>query len=339
MIYSTIRLSTTLILTLLFTSNIYSNVISNDLNNIDNWIKKKQVLLLKTKKTNTTQYMSLYDEIAELTISKNKLLLEMDNVDDIDTDKTCDLALEYGEVEFIKTEYYKTPFHDEVSKTLQNITKLYEQCHPSMAEKYLKSILTIKEHIYLKDSAEVAKAHDSLADYYHIYMANFQKAIKEYEEAKRIREKLYGRKDTSITENYGRLAFSLYYHGDKTDKAEKLLLNSIKVREKAFPNIDFPLYVAYMDIGTYYSIKDEYHKSIIYLKKSLTSFQIKVNKNYIVILNELSQVYQNQNDLNNALKFAEKTYKVSKEFYGSKMHPQVLEKLNRISEIKNKMYK
>ncbi len=59
---------------------------------------------------------------------------------------------------------------DEVAKTLQNIVLLFEQCHPPMAEKYLQSILQIKEHIYLKESAEVAKAHDMLGDHYRFSM-------------------------------------------------------------------------------------------------------------------------------------------------------------------------
>ena len=339
MIYSNIRLSTTLILILLFTSNLYSNIISKDLHNIDNMIKKKQAKLLKTQKSDTTQYMSLYDDIAELTISKNKLLGELNRFDDIDTDKTCDLALNYGEVEFIKTQYYKTPFHDEVAKTLENIASLFEQCHPPMAKKYLQSVLQIKEHIYLKESAEVAKAHDMLGDHYRFSMANFKKAISEYKKAKKIREKLYGMKDPKITENYERLAFSLYYHEDKMNRAEKLLLNSIEIRENAFPNMDFPLYAAYMDIGFYYSLKNEYDKSIDYLQKALKSFQGKVNSSYIVILSELSQIYLNQDDLHNALKFGEEAYSVSKEFYGNDTHSQVIRNRSRLTEIKDNISK
>ena len=225
MISSSTKLSTTLILIFLLTSNIFSNVTSKDLhniqqNNIEDNIKKKQAILLKTQKSDTTKYMSLYDDIVELTISKNKLLLEMDRVDDIDTDKTCELAMNYGEVEFIKTEYYKTPFHDEVAKTLQNIASLYEQCHPPMAGKYLKSIIKIKERIYLRESAEVAKALDVLGNYYRIYMADFQKAIKAYEVARRIREKLYGVEDLRSTENYESLALSIYYHGGNDSIAQ-----------------------------------------------------------------------------------------------------------------------
>jgi len=37
-------------------------------------------MLLKTQKSDTAQFTSLYDDIAELTVSKNKLLLEIDRV-------------------------------------------------------------------------------------------------------------------------------------------------------------------------------------------------------------------------------------------------------------------
>ena len=343
-VYSATRLFTILIL--LFTSNIYGNVTSKNANNpqqnishIEDKIKKKQAILLKIQKSNTTQYMSVYDDLAELTIAKNKLLLELDRVDDIDTDRTCDLALNYTEIEFIKTKYYKTPFHDEIAKTLQNIASLYEQCHPPMTEKYLQSILKIKEHIYLEDSAEVASAHDALGDYYRIYMANFRRAIKEYDEAKRIREKIYGINNPRITENYERLALSLYYHGDKMNRAEKLLLDSITIRKNSLSNKKFPLYNAYMDLGIYYSMKDEYDKSIIYLHKALKLFQGKIDINYIVIISELSQVYFNQDDLHNALKFGEEAYNVSKKFYGNDTHHQVLENYNRLTEIREIMNK
>jgi len=303
---------------------------------MDNIIKEKNTILSKTPKSYLTQYISIYDDIAKLNISKNRLLLELDRVDEIDMNKTCNFALNYQEIEFIKTEYYKTPFHDEVAKTLQNIASLYEQCHPPMAEKYLRSILAIKEYIYLKNSAEVARAHDGLGDYFNIYMANFKKSIKEYEEAKRIREKLYKADDIRITENYERLSKALYYNGDKTNKAEELLLKAIKLREKS-PTKNYPLYIAYMDIGIYYSMKDEYDKSINYLQKSLKLYKGKVNINYIIIISELSQNYLNQDDLNNALRYAQKAYITSKEFYRSNVHYQVLENFTRLTEIKNRI--
>jgi len=312
---------------------------SSSIRHINAMLKKKQLILQKTQKNHTTEYISLYDEIAELSISKNKLLLEMDRIDDIDTDKTCDLALKYGEIEFIKTEYYKTPFHDEVAKTLENIAVLLEQCHPPMAGKYLNSVLQIKEHIYGKESAEAAKAHDAVGDYYRIYMTDFKESIKQYERAKSIREKLYGMKDPRVTENYERLAVSLYYHGDKSKQAKKLLLDSINIRKNASSNKDFPLYIAYMDLGIYYSMKDEYTKSIEYLQKALKVFQGRVNSNYIVIISELSQIYLNQDDLSNALKYAEEAYNVSKEYYRSDTHYQVLENYNRLSEINERMNK
>lgn len=303
MINSATKLSITLILVLLFTSNIYSNVISKDPNNtqqnniihIEDKIKKKQAILLKIQKSDTTQYMSLYDDIVELTIFKNKLLLELDRVDDIDTDSTCELAMNYEEIEFIKTQYYKTPFHDEVAKTLENIASLYEQCHPPMAEKYLQSIVKIKEHIYLKESAEVAKVRDTLGDYYRIFMADFKKAIEYYEEAKRIREKFYGTGDPRSTENYGRLARSIFYHGDKNRRAEKILLQSIDIRKNSPINTEFPLYQAYIDAGMYYSMIGNYARSITILIEAKGTFVGKQKSDYDTILRELSVARSNNN--------------------------------------------
>ena len=306
---------------------------------MDDIIQKRRVLLLKTRKSNVARYASLYDDVAKLTISKNNLLINMDKAEDIDTDVTCKFALEYEEVEFVKTQFYKTPFHDEVAKTLQNIATLYEQCEPSMAEKYLKSILKIKESLYSRESAEVAKALDELGDYYRIFMADFKRAIVKYEESKSVREKLYGLKDPKITENYERLALSLYYHGDKTDGAEKLLLQSINVIENAPSNKAFPLYVAYMDMGIHYSMEDEYPNSIIYLEKALKEFQGKANNNYIVIVSELSQNYLNQDNLHKALIYAEEAYIKTKESSDNSRDFKVLESLRRVDEIRDMINK
>lgn len=240
----------------------------NDMRLIDEMIRKKQALLKKIEKSATAQYVSLYDEIAQLMISKNNILLDLERTDDIDTDKTCDIALKYEEVEFIKTQYYKTPFHDEVAKTLQNITSLYEQCHPPMAKKYLQSILQIKENIYGKESVEAANAYDALGDHDRVYMANFKQAIAAYETAKSIREKLYSDNDPRITKNYGKLAFSLYYSGDKNKQAEKLLLRSIALRKKSYPNKELSLGEAYMDAGIYFDLQGDNAKYLKYSKKA-----------------------------------------------------------------------
>lgn len=304
---------------------------------INQIIKKKEGHLSRTKKTNVSIYTSLYDDISELMILKNELLLKLGKADDIDRDHVCNFVLDYEEVEFIKTQFYKTPFHDDIAKTVENVASLYELCHPPMAKKYLKSVLKIKENIYGKESIKAAETYDALGDYERIYMANFTEAIKHYEKANKIREKLYGADDPRITKNYKWLSTSIYYHGDKNKRAETLLLRSIELRKKAPKNKEFPLYAAYMDMGIYYSMKDEYNKSIDYLQKALKSFQGKVNKNYIVIISELSQNYLNQNDLSNALKYADEAYRVSKAFYGSDAHYQVLENSLRLTEINNRM--
>ena len=91
MFFLNIRLSTIVIFIVFLTNTTYSKMASKDsiimahssVNHINDMLKKKQAMLLKTQRSHTTQYMSLYDDIADLTISKNKLLLEMDKVDDI----------------------------------------------------------------------------------------------------------------------------------------------------------------------------------------------------------------------------------------------------------------
>lgn len=342
MICSNIKIS--ILFTLLFSVYIFADTFSQNPNNsqdsinhLESQIKTKKNRLLKTDRSNVVEYISLYDEIAELTIDKNNFLLHLDRVDEIDTDETCDLALSYEEVEFMKTQYYKTPFHGEVAKTLHNLTSLYQQCHPPMAEQQLVPLLKIQEHIYTKKSVEVADTHDLIADYYRIYMANFKKAIQKYEVAKSIRENIFGMDDPRVTQNYANLALSLYYHGDKLNKAEKLLLDSIEIHKNSPASKEFPLYNAYADLGIYYSIKNKYEKSNVYLHKALEVFNGKVDLDYIVIISELAQNYLNKNDLDSALKYADKAYRASKKFYQNDTHHQVLENSLRLKEIQELM--
>ena len=255
---------------------------------LEQMIREKQELLRKRRKSDVKKYTSIYDEIASLIILKNRRLIETGRSDDIDSDKTCDFALSYGEVEFIKTRYCKTPFDERVAETLKNSAILYEQCHPPMAERYWHSFLKIKEHIYSNESAEAAKAHDLLGDYYRLFMNDFEKAIIEYDQAKKIRERLYGADDIRVTENSGRLALSLYYHGDRNKRAEKLLMESVRLREISPRNPDLPLYRAYMDIGNYDALKGNDTGRIEYYKKAKKSFTGDRKSDYETILEELS---------------------------------------------------
>ena len=262
---------------------------------IDKIFKEKKSDLLKIEKKDVIKYTSLYDEVSRLIIMKNKLLMEMEKEDEVNTDKICNFILDYEEVEFIKTQFYKTPFHDDVAKTVQNIASLYELCHPPMAGKYLNSVLKIKEHIQSKECAEAAKAYDRLGDYYRISMADFNKAIDYYEEAKRIREKIYEAGDPRSTENYGRLASSIFYHGDKNERAEKILLQSITIRKNSPINTELPLYQAYMYAGMYYSMAGNYTRSIATLIKAKDTFAGKKKSDYNTILRELSAARRNIN--------------------------------------------
>lgn len=262
---------------------------------IDQTLEKKKSNLLKTTKKDVLKYIFLYDEISRLIIMKNKLLMEMEKENEVNTDKVCNFILDYEEVEFIKTQFYKTPFHDSVAETVQNIASLYELCHPPMAEKYLKSVLQIKENIYSKESIQAAGAHDALGDYYRLAMANFQEAISHYEDANKIREDLFGKSDPRITENYSRLATCIFYHGDPMHKAEKLLLQSIVLRKESSSDVNFPLYRAYMDAGMYYSMVGNYTRSIITLIEAKVTFVGKQKNDYDIILRELSAARRNIN--------------------------------------------
>jgi len=235
---------------------------------IDQVIKKKKATLLKTPKKDSINYTSLYDEIAKLMILKNELLSDMEKTDDINTDQICNFILDYEEVEFIKTQFYNTPFHDDVAKTLANISKLYEYCHPSLAQKYLKSIIKIKENVYGKNSEEVAQSLDDLAYFLRVYAFEFADAIKQYQKAKAIREILYKKDDARITKNYARLAIAIFYHKSDKAKAEQLILKSLKIRKSDKNSDRMFIYQALIDTAYFYDLTGNHKKSLEYLREA-----------------------------------------------------------------------
>lgn len=235
---------------------------------IDQVIKKKKATLLKTPKKDSINYTSLYDEIAKLMILKNELLEDTEKIDDINTDQVCNFILDYEEVEFIKTQFHKTPFHDDVAQTLANIAKLYEYCHPPLAQKYLKSIIKIKENVYGKNSEEVAQSLDDLAYFSRVYAFEFADAIKQYQKAKAIREILYKKDDARITKNYTRLAIAIFYHKSDKVKAEQLILKSLKIRKSDKNSDRMFIYQALIDSAYFYDLTGNHKKSLEYLREA-----------------------------------------------------------------------
>ncbi len=266
---------------------------------IDQMIKKKKIALLKTPKTDVSNYTSLYDDTAELMLLKNKLLADAEKIDDTDTDRVCNFILDYEEVEFIKTQHYKTPFHDDVARTLANIAKLYEYCHPPLAQKYLKSIIKIKENVYGKNSEEVAQSLDDLAYFSRVHAFVFADAIKQYEKAKAIRETIYTKDDARVTKNYARLAIVIFYHKSDKVKAEQLILESLKIRKSDKNANSMSVYQALIDTAYYYDLTGNYKKSLGYLKEAEKLLQKAGGKSIpemVKVYESISGVYLNIDD-------------------------------------------
>lgn len=145
-----------------------------------------------TMANETLEMAKRLDLKAENILNRVTRLQVIDELYEDELNKICDFALTYGRVEGLKTQIYETPFHDDIAFTLQNLASLYTYCHPPLADKYLPSVLTIKEKLYGKISENTAAAHDNLADYYRLHMMTFKKAIHHYRAAKQIRISIYG---------------------------------------------------------------------------------------------------------------------------------------------------
>jgi len=270
----------------------------NALEEISKRVEIKKRELLKTQKSDTIKYTTLYDTIAQLLLVKNQLLIEIGREDEEYSSEVCNFVLDYQDVEFLKTEFYKTPFHDDIATTLSNIAALYSVCHPPMAERYLNSLLKIKEHIYGKKSAEAAIVYDLLGDHYRLVMANFVHAIRSYKKANLIREQLYGLNDIRVTQNYHRLAISLFYHGQKS-QAKKLIVKSLHIYKSDKNLSQLSLAKVLMQSVDFYDMLGEYSHSLAYLKEAeeiLVSLKREKSPEMIALCEKTSNIYLNQGD-------------------------------------------
>lgn len=230
--------------------------------NIDQNILEKQLLLKKIDKTDIVQYVATYDDIAKLFILKNK------NLEDENKDETCSFVEDYQKVEFIKTEYYKTPFHKEVLKSLNNIVKLYEYCYPPFADKFHKSIIQINKNIYSDTSEQYAQSLDDYAKYLGMRMFKFKEAMKYYKQAKKIRESIYSFDDYRVSKNYFSLGLALYYHKSDKKNAEKLILKSLEIKQNDKNASDEILYKALLDTKYFYLLIQDLDKEHFYAKEA-----------------------------------------------------------------------
>ena len=164
-------------------------------------------------------------------------------------------------------------------------------------------------------------------------MMGFKKAIAHYEEAKRIRIKLYGNNDPRITKNYNSLAITVFYHKNEKNYAQKLLANSIAIREASLANEAYPSYRAHMDAGIYYAMTQAYEKAISHLETALNTFKGGLNNDDITILSELGIIYLNKNDLKISFKYAKAAYDKGKILYKKNPTPDFLQTIVQLLDV------
>ena len=259
------------------------------------------------------QKTHILDKTADEILKRAEILQTFEALEDKEINEICNFTTSYGETEFIKTEYYNTPFHDDVAMTLRNMASLYMICHPPMAEKYLSAVIGIQEKLYGKESEQTAEAYDELGDYYRIHTMQFEDAISSYNAAKAIRIKVYGSDDPRITKNCFRLAVTLFYHDGRKSSTDKLILDSVRIRKNFKGKTQVKLSKTFLDAGIYYSLVDDYSTAIDYFNKALKSEEEKTVEEESEILLELGNIYLNKNDESTALKYYETSHQKIKE--------------------------
>ena len=258
------------------------------------------------------QSSELEAEAAHL-IAKGRELEALGALDRTLSDRICDVAADYAGVEELKSRQHRTPFHESVAEALSTQASLYMLCHPPLAEKYLESLLRVKEHLYGSESAEAAEVHDAMADYYRTAMAEFGRAIAHYERAKAIRTARFGKNDVRSLANNGRLALSIFFHRSDAERADALFSEAIRIAKTTSVKPNEALALAYREYGNFFALRGTYEAAEATLLKAFDQTCSAAER--IGILCELSDVAMNAAADERARRYAADAYDEAKAYY------------------------
>lgn len=212
--------------------------------------------------------------------------------------------------------------HPSYATAMENLAKFYQN-HGDfrLAENFFQDVLKVRKRNNGDKTPDYANTLNNLAILYKV-SGKPDKAEATYEEALAIYKATVGDKSSSYATTVGNLA-NLYYSQAKYDKAAKMYEETRNI-VKATVGDKHPDYATCLrDLAKIHYVKGEYAlaeplyiEAIAILKSKGTN-----NKEYVAIINDLSNLYRMQGNEQKSLPLLEESTRISKEVLGDK-HPE-----------------
>ncbi len=264
------------------------------------------------------------DGLADLYLIRRQLLEKMGQEEEKEGRELCDFVLIYEKAEWIRTQAHGTPFHPDIARTLDRAARLWQQCHPPLAEKFYKAAVSCRENIYGPTHEEVAGACDRYAAYLQYSTMKFKAARAQYERALSIREALFGKDHPRTLETLPDLAWSAYYSGDK-DFAKSIVHHAVnRIQKQTIPN-RLDMADALNSLALFLDETGDHDKALVLLQKTVDIRKTVLGPLHPEVahtLVDLARVNLNQNHPKQALVIYEKALAILETAYGPE-HPEL----------------
>ena len=173
----------------------------------------------------------------------------------------------------------------------------------------------INKEVYDCDIALALEALGTIFENIHKY----EKAEKLYRETLKIRKLKYGEFHMSVSCSYQNLG-SLYAAEGKLDESMQLYEKSLEINKRVFGENHVDTAESYRTLGAINLIKGNFEKAEQFLNKSYDLFRRlpagENGKNYILLLDNFCNLYNNKKNLSKLEEFSEKFAEKAIEFYG-----------------------
>jgi len=194
-----------------------------------------------------------------------------------------------------------------------------------------EELFEIRQKLYNKNSAEIAKSHNLLGVIYGA-KGKYEKAEPFYEKALKIREEVLGENHSDTAISYAGLGF-LYNSKGEYEKAEPLYKKALKIIEEELGENHHNAATSYNNLATLYESKGEYEKAEPLYKKALKIREEVLGKNHpntASSYNNFATLYESKGEYEKAEPLFEKALKIREEVLGEN-HPDTASSYNNLA--------
>ncbi|MCF6270060.1 MAG: tetratricopeptide repeat protein [Melioribacteraceae bacterium] len=249
---------------------------------------------------NISRYGFAHPEVAQGISNKAVIFSIMNKVDS---------AIYYDEKALSIYEKVYGKGHPEIAKVLNNLGAEYQRLTDyQKAAEYFNKALDVSQSINDTLSLGISFAYLNLGDIYSV-LGNFELSIKSYLKSADHFKRINGEEDLLTTDVYLFLA-NTYLFQNQRSKAKRYAEKSLKIRRKLFDEKSVNLGQPYYQVARVKNAYEQFDEAIYFAKKSVEIYEIAGSNEYYYLSNSyflLSKIYFSTNDLENALKYCNKS--------------------------------